>query len=620
MKCNEFKILTDDYIEGTLPSGQKEVFESHMQDCSACKKEYEETVKLLEMVNTLPAEVTPSHDLWSNIESRISKDRSKADKIKELTALNDNYENGDSDKKNRYLKYAAISLIAAMILVALLPSLFLDKDTPILDKVMTPYWKVTSVKGTTIVSSNIMGSVDSLKPGDWLETKDSSQAILDVPGLGKVTIEPNTKIQLVRSDTSEHRIALEYGTINADINSKPRTFFVDSKSATAIDLGCSYTYTVKQNGDGVLYVKEGTVALESHGRESIVPSGKYCLAKTGIGPGTPFRENSSASLKEALMKYDFEKGGEKEVDIILKNSKKGDVVTLMNLMPRVDDRSRTKVYRVITNYTPAPKNVVRDSIPRLNARELNEWIQEFQAELKKEMKENMEQLKEDLKKMNKDLKENLSKLPKGEYNFDDEKFNEELKQKIQKNLDLHLEKLENLNEMIIIPDELIEKTIEESLEKTSEELERNSEKIEREMERLQESMERMNERMQEKMERQNEREEQLQERAKEREERMKEKQEKHNKKYKGYWKDGDFHFEEVPEENETPETPEINNESKEENVSPETQPENVNPENEEKEFNYHNNIYKEKNQHSALTNTGRITIVLPPSRLTEDRF
>jgi hypothetical protein len=614
MKCNEFEILIDDYIEGTLPSGQKEVFDYHMQNCSACRKEYEETVKLLEMVNTLPADVTPAHDLWSNIENRISKRKGKIFNIENQPLSSGYSENGNYDKKNRYFKYAAISLIAAMLLVALLPSLFLDKDSPILNKVMAPYWKVTSIKGITIVASNVIGSTDSLKPGDWLETKDSSQAILEVPGLGKVTIEPNTKIQLVRSDTSEHRIALEYGTINADIISKPRTFFVDSRSATAIDLGCSYTYTVQQNGDGVLYVKEGTVALESHGRESIVPAGKFCLAKTGIGPGTPFRENTSAALKDALMKYDFEKGGEKEVDIILKNSTKGDVVTLMNMLQRVDDNSKTKVYMVITNYAPAPKNVVRDSIPRLNNNELHEWIQEFNEELQKEMKKNMNQLKEDLKKMNKELRENLSKIPQGEYNFDNENFNEELQEKIQKNLNLHLEKLENLNEMIVIPDELIEKTIEESLEKTSEELEKNNEKIEREMEKLQERMERMNERIQEKMERQKEREEEMDEKAKEREEKMKEKQEKYNKKLKGYGKDGEYNFEKVPEENETPETPEIKNESKEEDVSPEAQPENVNPENKEKEFNYNNNIYKEKNQHIALINTGRIISVLPPSR------
>lgn len=581
MKCNEFEILIDDFIEGLIPSEQKASFEKHMQECSACRKVYADTVKLFELVNGLPKDLTPGHDLWSNIESRISNGKDKVFSLKSSTTARGYTDTGYSDKKNRYFRYAAISLIAAMILVALLPSIFIDRDTQILNKIIVPYWKVTTVSGTTVSGSGQIGGTDSLKPGDWLETKDSSQAILEVPGLGKVTIEPNTKVHFVKSDTNEHRIALEYGTINADIISKPRTFFVDSKSATAIDLGCSYTYTVKPNGDGVLYVKEGMVALESHGRESIVPAGKFCLAKTGIGPGTPFRENTSAALKEALMKYDFEKGGEKEVETILKNAEKPDVVTLMNLLPRVDEHHKTRVYMVITNYAPAPKNVVRDSIPRLNSKELNEWIQEFQEEWQKEMKENMKKLKEDLKQMNKELQENLSKIPQGEFQFNYEyNFDEEMQQKIHDNIQKHMEKLENLNELIVIPNELIEKTIEESLEKANEDIERNNERIEREMERLQERMERMNEQMRERMERQNEREEELKERAKEREERQKEKQEKH--KYKWYWNDKEFHFEEVPEKDEAPVMPEKENKSREENINPEIQPDNETPIEDEK--------------------------------------
>ncbi len=532
MKCNEFEILIDDFIEGTLPASQKEDFEKHAQECSSCKKELEETVKLLETVSLLPKDSAPAHDLWANIEGRISNKKGKIYRIKNTESLNGFSTNGDSDKKNRILKYAAISLIAAMILVALLPSIFMNKNTPLLDKVMSPYWKVTSVKGITIVASNVIGTVDSLKPGDWLETKDSSTAILEVPGMGNVTIEPNSKVQLLKSDSNEHRIALEYGTINADINSEPRTFFVDSKSATAIDLGCSYTYTVQQNGDGVLYVKEGMVALSSHGRESLVPAGKFCLAKTGIGPGTPFRENTSAAFKEALFKYDFGEGGEKEVETILKNSKKSDVVTLMNLLPRVDDQHKTRVYTVITNYTPAPQGHPKDSIPRFNSKELNEWIQQFQKEWKEEMKQNMKELQENLKNMNKDLQENLSKIPNIEYNFDNENFDEELQQKIQENIEKHMEKLGKLNEVIVIPDELIEKTIQESLEKASEEIERNGERIDREMERLQERMERMNERIQEDAQRQKEREEELKERDKEREEELKEKEKEREERLK----------------------------------------------------------------------------------------
>ena len=564
MKCNEFEILIDEYIDGAISSAPKKEFELHMQECESCRKEYTETVKLLETVSTLPKEAMPMHDLWANIESRISTGNGGKKKIFDLKKANreDYSEYTENYKKNSYLKYGAIALIAAMVLIALLPSLFLNRNTPLLDKVMTPYWKVNRLSGITIAAANIIGDTDSLKVGDWLETKDSSRALLNVPGLGTVTIEPNSKLRITKSETDEHRIDLVYGTINANIDAKPRTFYVDSKSATAIDLGCAYTYTVSPNGDGILYVKQGMVSLQSNGRESLVPEGKFCLAKAGIGPGTPFRENTSAALKDALMKYDFEKGGDKEVEAIIKNSKKSDMVTLINLLPRVDASNKTKLYNHITQYTPAPRDIPRDSVPNFDAKDLNEWIQKFQKEWKEEMQQNMKELQENLKNMSKELRENLSKLPKDEY--DNGQFNEELQQQIQENIEKHMDKLENLNKMIVIPNDLIEKSVQESLEKANEELEKNGDRIDREMEKLQDRMERLNERMQDRMEEQKERQEELKDRQKERDEELKEREDErkeelkerdkdhrdelkereneYKEKYKDYWKNYKYNF------------------------------------------------------------------------------
>ena len=45
----------------------------------------------------------------------------------------------------------------------------------------------------------------------------------------------------------EHRIQLDYGAIDANINARPRTFFVDAGTVTAVDMGCFVT--VERNGD-----------------------------------------------------------------------------------------------------------------------------------------------------------------------------------------------------------------------------------------------------------------------------------------------------------------------------------------------------------------------------------
>jgi hypothetical protein len=213
MKCTEFEILIDDYIEGALSSSEKQEFELHMHDCESCRKNYTETAKLLETVNSLPKSAEPMHDLWENIEFRITSGSRK--KIFTLKNANreDYSEYKENYKKNKYFKYGAITLIAAMILIALLPSLFFNKNTPLLDKVMTPYWKVTKLSGITIAAANIINDIDSLKVGDWLETKDSSRAMLNVPGLGTVTVEPNTKLRITKSENDEHRIDLVYGIL-----------------------------------------------------------------------------------------------------------------------------------------------------------------------------------------------------------------------------------------------------------------------------------------------------------------------------------------------------------------------------------------------------------------------
>src|SRR4029079_8727959 len=133
--------------------------------------------------------------------------------------------------------------------------------------------------------------------------------------------------------------------------------------------------SVDKGGDGLLYVRTGKVSLESaSGRESVVPEGKFCVTKQDIGPDTPFREDSSPQLKKALMEFDFGNCGGQCIKTILNNSKKTDAVTLVNMMPRVEEQYRTEVYNKVANYCPPPKNVPKDSIPKFkNLEDIDEW-------------------------------------------------------------------------------------------------------------------------------------------------------------------------------------------------------------------------------------------------------
>ncbi|RPI13558.1 MAG: hypothetical protein EHM58_18195 [Ignavibacteriae bacterium] len=500
MKCHELEILISDYLDNVLPEETKEEFESHISECLSCKKELEETVVLLEKVSLLPVDVAPANDLWQNIESRINNKNENGhdDKIIPLKTngtpvkVNHGKYQDRSSARNRYLKYGAITLIAAMLLIALLPSLLTEKNGVKMDIFKTS-WPVINIKGVTTIGSKLLIGNDSLKIGDWLETKDSSQVKLDVPGLGTILVEPNSKVSIVRSDTGEYRIALDYGTINADITAKPRTFFVDTKSATAIDYGCAYTLTVDSNGDGILFVKEGMVALESNGRQSLVPAGRYCMSKIGIGPGTPYRKNTSDEFKKALMKYDFGNGGSESINTMLKYATKPDAVTLVNILPRVDEQLRHKVYARVYAFVPPPGNYRQDSVPYLDMEKLNKWIEKVQENINAEVEKN-------LKEMEKNLNENFNFQFEHGKDFKSEEFNE----KLQENIEKHMEGLEKLQELYDIPMEQIEKEM-EKMEKQMENFKFDynynfdNEKMQREMEKAQRKMEKSQRKLEEQM-------------------------------------------------------------------------------------------------------------------------
>ncbi|HEY4089756.1 MAG TPA: FecR domain-containing protein, partial [Bryobacteraceae bacterium] len=108
-----------------------------------------------------------------------------------------------------------------------------------------PRWEVTLTEdGKT--------SQEAVRAGDWLQTDASSTAEVRVGTIGTVEVSPQTRLRIVTTRPDEHRISLEHGQIKATITAPPKLFFVDTKSATAVDLGCQYTMKVDDYGNGLL--------------------------------------------------------------------------------------------------------------------------------------------------------------------------------------------------------------------------------------------------------------------------------------------------------------------------------------------------------------------------------
>lgn len=219
-----------------------------------------------------------------------------------------------------------------------------------------------------------------LAEGEWLETNDSSRAKINVGEIGEVEVAPNSRVRLVEASRAEHRLALERGRLRATIWAPPRLFFVETPSAVAVDYGCAYTLEVDGRGASTLEVTAGWVALELGGRASMVPAGAACQTRPGTGPGTPYFADAPPAFRDALMRFDFENGGDAALDTLLAAARPADTLSLWHLLSRADGARRARVYDRMAELVPPPRGVTREGIEeRLDPHMLELWRDETQT-------------------------------------------------------------------------------------------------------------------------------------------------------------------------------------------------------------------------------------------------
>src|SRR5262249_27316845 len=159
-------------------------------------------------------------------------------------------------------------------------------------------------------------------------TDDSSRALLSVGDIGEVDVKPGTRLRLLQARVTDHQLALDRGSIYAQVDAPPRLFFVETPAGTAVDLGCAYELEVASVGNGVLRVTAGYVEFSWSGRRSIVPLGAVAETRRGQGPGTPFVNDAPGALRQALLQFDFADGGDAAARAVLAAARAEDALSL----------------------------------------------------------------------------------------------------------------------------------------------------------------------------------------------------------------------------------------------------------------------------------------------------
>jgi hypothetical protein len=238
-------------------------------------------------------------------------------------------------------------------------------------------WAVQAVAGTPLIDGRVLTGDSRLRLGKWLETGAGSKARVAVGQIGRLDVDPHTRVQLVESRGREHRIALEQGTIHARIWAPPRFFFVNTPSAVAIDLGCAYTLHIDETGAGEVRVTHGWVGFEYKGRESFIPERAVCATRPGFGPGTPRYEDAPDGFDEALATLDFGAPDEPRrraaLDLVLARARQRDALTLWHLLTRGSAEERRRVFDRMAVLAPPPAGVTREAVLSGNRGAIDSW-------------------------------------------------------------------------------------------------------------------------------------------------------------------------------------------------------------------------------------------------------
>ena len=516
IKCEEIELLIDEHHDGMIALSDKDIMDKHIANCISCRKYLEETESLIKKSAALPQDVVTlsvqkKTDLWNSVESKIDKNKYlnkesvNAGSFQTENAVRDNFFH-----KYRYIFSGLAAVVVLGFIVFGVKNLKLDNDRLTQQSTfgLENYWKVSNIQGNSLIGNSSMSSNDSIKEGQWIQTNNDSRAELIVANIGKVIIEPNSKIVFVKGADGNNRIMVEYGTINTVMNPNSRSFFVEMPSAVATDNGGSYTMTVDSTGDGLVYVRTGKVEIASANRDAIIPAGSLVLTKRNIGVGTPFNENSTVKFKNALFNYDFGNCNDACVKTLLNSAKMSDAVTLVNLIPTVNKEYSDQVYTKLANFVSPPTPIHTDSIPFINEEEISKWIDKIQVEVQENVErsmKNVEKSLENLKELEsidpetingledfaKNWKFQIKTSPKGNYewqgdsvDFDKEQFKkdmEEMREDIHKNSKYNKEQVKEDMEDLKSDLEDMKSELRENLNLNNEELKKEMQKANEEI-------------------------------------------------------------------------------------------------------------------------------------------
>lgn len=331
------------WLDGQLAAGDAARVDAHLAQCPSCREAARRVQAVSALLRHAPTVEAP-REIWTSLASALD-DRA-----------------GRSRAATRSTQATGWWWAAAAAAVALV--------------VAGWWWPSTRVNPWDVVRLD-QARQGRLEAGAWIETTGETTAAIRVGGIGRVDLEPGTRLQLLAATPAEHRLNLARGRISVEIVAPPRVFFVNTPASTVVDLGCAYTMDVAADGSGILRVTKGWASLEWDDRESLVPAGASATTRPGVPPGTPAFDDASDALRAALREFDYGTDRAGALETVLREATPRDTLTLWHLLSRVAEADRVRVFDRLVALTPLPSGVDRARALALDAATLRHWREEL---------------------------------------------------------------------------------------------------------------------------------------------------------------------------------------------------------------------------------------------------
>jgi hypothetical protein len=278
-------------------------------------------------------------------------------------------------------RWISAATVAAILIVA--AAIYLDVQNRLQWKTGNP-WKVVKLAGTPKINGEDSDSWGQLPLGQMLQTDGVSRAELHVGRIGVVEVQPNTTVRLLETRSGRHRMELVEGAISARTWAPPFSFAVETRSATAFDLGCAFTLEAHHDGSGVVRVTSGWVQFAFDDIQALVPAGAEAVTREGLGPGTPYFSDTSAAFKAALAQFDLSRVDDAAralaLNGVLVAAGKRDAISLLNVFRKVSPEQRGLVFDRLAVLSPPPPGVTREAVVAGSVQALDPWWAQVEAE------------------------------------------------------------------------------------------------------------------------------------------------------------------------------------------------------------------------------------------------